>query len=192
MNQGHTTALLTMAKSGDRESFNILCSRIIPRLLIYIRAFLGPEHGLECEAEDIAQDVLIKAHLKLSTFEKESSRSFFAWLTSITRNTIKDQWIFWSRASRDRSKTQYEYPELASYYHSALSKMIIDEDRNCLNNALLSLPEHYRIIIIKRQFEELSFAEISSELGKAVDAVRMLHARAMVRLTKEMARERQG
>jgi len=48
------------------------------------------------------------------------------------------------------------------------------------------LPEHYRQVIVWRQWEDLSFAEIASRLERSADAARMLFARAVEQLQKEL------
>ena len=74
---------------------------------------------------------------------------------------------------------------------SVLSQVILEEQADAqasqLEAALGSLSDAHRQIILLRKFEELSFAEIASRLGKSEDACRMLLARAMTALTLKLA-----
>jgi len=58
--------------------------------------------------------------------------------------------------------------------------------RERLEQAIESLGEDHRKVILLRHFEELSFPEIAECLGRSPDACRMLLARAMAALTVKM------
>jgi RNA polymerase sigma factor (sigma-70 family) len=68
----------------------------------------------------------------------------------------------------------------------ALSQVIVTEQQQALEAALESLPDAAREVIILRQFEELTFAEIAGRLGKSEDACRMAFSRAMAALTLKL------
>lgn len=72
---------------------------------------------------------------------------------------------------------------------SALSQVILTEEAMRIERALESLPDHQREIILLRQFEELSFPEIASRLGKSEDACRMSFAHAMTALTLGLSKQ---
>ena len=76
---------------------------------------------------------------------------------------------------------------LPSLTRSALSRVILDQQAQRLEDALDSLSPAHREVILLRKFEELSFAEIAERLGKTEDACRMLLARAMTALTVKMS-----
>ena len=59
--------------------------------------------------------------------------------------------------------------------------------RSC-RQALDRLPEHYRQILIWREWDELPFADIGQRLAKSVDAARMLWWRALERFNQEMSK----
>jgi RNA polymerase sigma-70 factor (ECF subfamily) len=75
---------------------------------------------------------------------------------------------------------------VANRVRSALSQAIWTEEAERLEQALESLEEHYREVILLRKFEELTYGEIAARLGKSEDACRMMFARAMTALTLEM------
>ena len=76
---------------------------------------------------------------------------------------------------------------LPALTRSALSRVIMGQQAEQLEQALESLLPAHREIILLRKFEELSFAEIGRRLGRTEDASRMLLARAMTALTLKMS-----
>jgi RNA polymerase sigma-70 factor (ECF subfamily) len=52
------------------------------------------------------------------------------------------------------------------------------------------LADDHREVILLRQFEELSWAEVGQRLGRSEEAARKLFARAMAALTVRMSGQR--
>ena len=61
-----------------------------------------------------------------------------------------------------------------------------EEQAAAVRQALARLPEHYREVLVWREWDELPFAEIAQRLGKTADAARMLWWRAVERFNEEM------
>jgi DNA-directed RNA polymerase specialized sigma24 family protein len=55
-----------------------------------------------------------------------------------------------------------------------------------LDRSLQQLPEHMRTVILLRQREYLSFAQIGEQMGRSADAARKLWVRAIARLRREV------
>ena len=91
------------------------------------------------------------------------------------------------RRARSRSRTSRRCAVKA---RSALSQVILNEEISRLEAALETLSPAHREIILLRKFEELTFPEIATRLGKSEDACRMLFARAMTSLTLAMGGDR--
>src|SRR5260370_39911285 len=72
---------LAAAQHGDKHAFGDLTEPYRRELLSYCYRLLGSWQ----DAEDLVQDVLLRAWLKLSTFERRGS--FCAWLYTIATNT---------------------------------------------------------------------------------------------------------
>ena len=80
MNESTRTAKLAAAQNGDKQAFDEVIEPYRRELLGYCYRLLG---SLQ-DAEDLVQEVLLRAWLKLSTFEKRGS--FRAWLYKIATN----------------------------------------------------------------------------------------------------------
>lgn len=184
-----TTRLLRQARDGDPESLNHLYRRIGNRLNAVVRLRLGQGLAGLVEVEDVIQEVLIRASANLGSFEKDNSRSLFAWLAIIAGNVIRDLAAFHQRDKRDLRKTlrgEERVDDLVARHRSALSGLIRDQQMDQLEAAMAQLEEGDRQVILLRYFEERSFVEMASILEKREDACRMMFSRAMARLTIQM------
>lgn len=89
------TALVDRAKAGDRSAFEELVRRYRSRILALALHLCGNES----EAEDITQEVFLKAYQKLDCFEGRSH--FFTWVYRMTVNRSLN-------AKRDRKRRREE------------------------------------------------------------------------------------
>lgn len=186
MDRGETTAILTRARDGSEEDLSLLFARYGERLLSLIRLRMGPPLRARLESRDILQATLLKAFQDLDHFAGQGSTSFLAWLVRIAENEIRDQADFHRRQRRDVAReTGLSAPQaaLAARVRSALSQLLVGEERRRLESALESLSPEHREVIVLRRLMELSYPEIGERLGKSPDACRMLFARAMAAVT---------
>jgi len=186
---GISRDLLDQAKSGSPEGLNQLYERCAGRLLAFIRLRLGRDLRSRLESRDILQATLVKSLEHVGELRGNETRSVMAWLARIAEHEIRDCADFHHRQRRDAARdvaleTDAPLPALT---RSALSRVILDEQAERLEEALESLAPAHREVILLRKFEELSFAEIGHRLGKSEDACRMLLARAMTALTVKMS-----
>jgi RNA polymerase sigma-70 factor, ECF subfamily len=186
---GISRELLDQAKAGSPEALNRLYERCAGRLLAFIRLRLGRDLRSRLESRDILQATLLKSLDHLSDLKADESRSLMAWLARIAEHEIRDCADFHHRQRRDAAREMPLNDEapLPALTRSALSRVILDEQAERLEDALESLSPAHREVILLRKFEELSFADIAKRLGKSEDGCRMLLARAMTALTVKMA-----
>jgi RNA polymerase sigma-70 factor (ECF subfamily) len=71
---------------NDQAAWRAFVARYEPRILDWCRRW-----GLqECDAEDVTQGVLLNLSRSMATFVYDPSRSFRAWLKTVTRNAWRD------------------------------------------------------------------------------------------------------
>ena len=181
--------MLDQARSGSPEALNYLYERCAGRLLAFIRLRLGRDLRGRLESRDILQATLLKSLEHVGELRADETRSVMAWLARIAEHEIRDCADFHHRQRRDaaREVVLEEDAPLPALTRSALSRVILGEQAERLEEALESLSFAHREIILLRKFEELSFAEIGERMGKTQDACRMLLARAMTALTLKMS-----
>lgn len=128
-------------------------------------------------AEDVFQEVFIKAYLKMNTFEFRSSIK--TWLIRITINQCKD-----TIKSAYRKRVNIGLDDIDSACESAeqAAEEHIESER--LYNAVMSLKPKYREIIMLRYYNELTLEEIASALNISNGAVRTRLSRTTSLLKK--------
>jgi RNA polymerase sigma-70 factor (ECF subfamily) len=97
------TALVERAKGGDRSAFDELVRRYRDRILALALHLSGNAE----EAEDITQEVFIKAYIKLPSFEGRSH--FFTWVYRIAINRALNV----RRSRTRRGETSFDDPRVS-------------------------------------------------------------------------------
>ena len=129
------------------------------------------------EAEDIVQDVFLKAFERLHTF-RERSR-FSTWLMRIALNLCTDH----ARMRQRRQQLlERETDRKLAWSHPDPPDPIETAQENAFNEAfytaLNQLPDHHRQLIILRDLEEMDYETIAQILGTSVGAVKLRVMRA--------------
>jgi RNA polymerase sigma-70 factor (ECF subfamily) len=181
--------LLLQAKAGSREALDALYARCAGRLLAFIRLRLGRSLRSRLESRDILQATMLKSLAHLDDFRGQETGSLVGWLARIAEHEIRDSVDYHHRQRRDAARETglADDAPLAAASRSALSRVILDQEAQRLEEALDALPSPQREVILLRKFEELSFAEIGARMGRSEDASRMLLARAMTALTLKLS-----
>ena len=149
------------------------------------------------EAEDVCQEVFVKVYRKLDSFQGESA--FFTWLYRIAVNTATD-WmakrkrrpvhlsddvsVLMGPGDQSQETKHFRGPKPAERPDAAL----LQEERAQVTRGILErLPENYRRVLILREYEELSYNEMSEVLQCSLGTVesRLFRARARFRTILE-------
>ena len=125
------------------------------------------------DAEDIAADVFLKIYEKLESFD-ESKSSLSTWVYTITRNTLTDYF-------RTR-KVFAEIPESIEDETSVEDEICTAEMLEALADALETLDERERDIIILRFYSGKTLREISSQMGISYAYVKVLQNKALEKM----------
>lgn len=110
-------------------------------------------------AEDIFQEVFLKAYKGFSDFKGRSSEK--TWLISITINTCKD---FLKSSYHQKVVPMFDFMEDTVHTDGNLNKIDKEEERQIVRKALMSLPEPYREILILVYFQEFSVKEAAAAM----------------------------
>jgi RNA polymerase sigma-70 factor (ECF subfamily) len=159
--------LIAQAKNGDKQAFGQLALDYRKNVCGLAYRFIGDP----VEAEDIAQEVLVRAYRNLSGFNPERPGAFKSWLLTITSRICIDH----SRRNRHHvfqaeldpgqefalSETQADVPEIAAR----------EEVRQLVQQALLRLPSQYRMAVALKYLEDYDYREIAAILGVPLGTV---------------------
>lgn len=188
-------ALVLRAKKSDRRAFDVLIERYGRSLLGMIRTIIRDE----ATAEDLWQETFLRAIRNIDNYNPQTSEKgtgFRSWLYRIATNLSLDElrrrkrWrtLSWASTVNDLRK-QNDAAETSEPVDPLPGPdEILDEKYQIQNlrEAMTSIPNRYRVILILRDYQELSYQEISDVLGIRVGTVRSRLSRARNRLRKKM------
>ncbi len=132
-------------------------------------------------AEDICQDVFMKAFDKLWKFQIDTNSSFQSWLYTIAYNKVVDSY----RKQKDTSSLE---DILELWKQTDIHKLI--DDKQKLREVLAYLQEmkkEHRDVIFMRVWEELSYKEISDITGMSVANCKKIFSRTSKKLAEHFA-----
>ena len=132
------------------------------------------------DAEDVSQDVFIKLYSsKISTKNDEEIK---AWLIRVTTNTCHSYF----RNPFRRKRIDIDENEIADIVDTGSSEQDI-VNRKVVMDAVMSLPEHYRIIVYLFYYEEYSIGQISNILRIKETTIQTRLSRAREKLRSVLA-----
>ncbi len=143
------------------------------------------------EAEDVTQEVFLKVFRKLDGFQWDSA--LYTWIYRIAVNTAVDYMgkkkrrpVQLSENVGDLSYRSEEQTLLRGSKQSAQppEEPLFEKERARVTRELLEeLPEQYKTVLVLREFEDLSYVEISETLSCSLGTVesRLFRARARFR-----------
>jgi len=122
------------------------------------------------EAEEISQDVFVKAYEKLNSFKGESK--FSTWIYKVAYYASLDSI---KRTKRQLNSENIETINEIDFENvqNALQYLQDKERKEIINDALLKLSEEERIILTLFYFEELSIKEISKVVNLSIDNIKI-------------------
>jgi len=172
--------LVQRAIGHDADAFGRLYDMHVDRVYrhIYYRV------GNEADAEDLTQQVFLKAWQAIHRYKKTAS-PFLAWLMTISHNLVVDFY----RTKKDKAYLEAEV--LAN--DSASSPERATEasfEQQRLRRAILQLGSDEQQVVILRFMEGFEFVEIASLLKKKEGNVRVILHRALVKLRNILEKEK--
>jgi RNA polymerase sigma-70 factor (ECF subfamily) len=176
--------LIKSVCAGDREAFyELVCPY---ERMIYATAISVVKNP--ADAEEVAQEAVLKAFSHLSSFRAESK--FSTWILQITYNEAKMRLrkarshLYESiEEPRPSEDTDYWPKDFADWRPIPSELFERDEVRQAIQNATNSLSRIYREVFILRDVQNLSTKETATILGISEGAVkiRLLRARLQMR-----------
>ncbi len=157
------TNLFAAAQAGDRAALERLLSQLRPDIQRYAR--------FQCYAsssiEDVVQEALIVVYRRVG--DVRSPAALGAWLARVVARLCALPVLMFMRSVEELKTIE----DSVRFAHMPVEQVRLDVAR-----ALAALPERYRQIILLRDVEELTIAEISRRLAISVEAAKSLLRRA--------------
>ena len=164
--------------SGNEQSFNILARKYQERIYWHARRMLG-DHD---DAHEIVQQVLLVMHSKLNKFNFSSA--LYTWIYKITstrslnlikKKKIKQMFTF----SSDETIESYGYENI-------IDDIEARERFLKMELYLTGLPVKQRQVFVMRNYDDLSYEEISNITGKSVGALKANYFHAFRKIKELM------
>jgi len=166
------TGLIEKSRQGDRSSFGELVCQYQPGVVHVVYRMCS---DLDL-AEDAAQEAFLRAWLHLDSFQTGSSLR--NWLYRIAINVALD------RLRREKGTLQdLETIEVADPAEGPEAELLHKETRQRVQQAIQSLSEANRAVLVLREYGSLSYQEIAGTLDIPIGTVmsRLNYARSRVR-----------
>src|SRR5271154_1959854 len=175
--------LIQRVRDGEHDLFYELIRPYERR--VYAAAFAILRN--EADAEDVAQEAVLKAFKHIRQFRGESR--FSTWLIQITVNEARMRRrkshanIMESIADRQDEDGNYTPRDFADWREIPSETLERNEIRQKLAEALTQLGQIYREVFVLRDMQQLSIEETAKSLGISPASVktRLLRARLMLR-----------
>ena len=183
--------LIDRAKSGDGDAFRQIVEAH-KRPLFYLAFDLT---GSEEDAEDLSQDVFLKAFRSFDRFKGDSSLA--TWLYRITVNTFLDQTRknSFKYEKKRKEMTEYVAAEASLPESPMMSTPEAFTDAGQLkahiSRSLDNLTSRERSVFALRYYRQLSVRNVAQTLGVSEGTVKSLFSRALKKMGKALINYRQ-
>lgn len=158
--------LVARAQAGDVRAFEQLVTGLLPRVRRFARAFAASE----ADADDLAQDALLRVHRNLGLYRYQSA--FSTWVFAVVRNVFLD--AAKGRAGRTRALEDPLRPEHAEVGGGTRpdDALASAEDRRRVWAALRLVPPEFRTALVLFDVEGSTYDEVAAVEGIAVGTVK--------------------
>ncbi len=163
---------------GDESSFNKIVNKYKDKIYWHARRMTGNH----LDADEIVQEVLFVIYKNLKGFKFKSS--LYTWIYKVTStrslNYLKRRKLKEILSLEDQSERLQETTD------NILENLEVKEKMEAVNKVLQKLPTKQREIFILRNYEDLSYKEISEITGKSVGALKSNYFHSIKKIIKMM------
>jgi RNA polymerase sigma-70 factor, ECF subfamily len=164
--------------NGDEKSFNKIVRDYQKQIYWHARRMVGNHY----DADEITQQVIIVLYNKLKTFRFDSSLKTWIYKITLTRslNLIKSKKVkkFFSLDDDHSINVKTE--------NDIIENLEDKEKLEKLNTILDELPNKQREVFVLRQYDKLSYEEISEITGKSVGGLKANYFHASKKIFEKL------
>jgi RNA polymerase sigma-70 factor (ECF subfamily) len=188
--------LLSLVRAGSRDALGRLLDGYRDYLLLIAQRELDGDLKAKGGASDLVQETFLEAQRDFAQFHGAGEAELLAWLRQLLLNNLAN----FTRHFRETAKRGVDREMPLGADRSSLNPAaavvgdaptpsdvaVQHEQAEAVQRALDRLPDDYREVLLLRYREDLPFEEVAQRLGRSVNAVRKLWARALDRFQEEM------
>lgn len=167
--------LVKLARQGSLEAFEELVKKYSKYILAISYGLLGSVE----DAEEVAQDVFVKAYTKISSLKDENL--FGAWISRIAVNMSRNRYK-WNRSrgegqnislnQEDENSGEEKEFEIESEVPSPDCELEQEEVQKLILEAMNALPDIFREPLVLRHVQDMSYKEIADILNLNIETVK--------------------
>lgn len=173
--------LVARCKRGDVAAFRDLYAAYFDRIYGYVLVILRDRH----EAEDVAQQVFVKAMQGIGGYQGTPGASFEAWLFRIARNAVMDVLRRSRRVKVEDPATIDDRRARGGENQEAIAELSRLDDSE-VAVFLERLPDAQRDAIVLRFVLGMSAEEVGQAMNRRTEAVRALQSRGLRTLEERL------
>jgi RNA polymerase sigma-70 factor (ECF subfamily) len=173
--------LILRFQEGDINAYNELVKRYKNRLLNFVFRYFNNRE----QAEDVVQDTLIKLYTHASYYKNIAK--FSTWIFTIAKNNALTELRKNKRKQTDSLWTDDGKVIDINSNDQTLDRRVQNEIAvDQLNKFLDEIPENFRMAVVLRDFQELSYDEISKILEIPIGTIKSRINRGRIQLAEKM------
>jgi RNA polymerase sigma-70 factor, ECF subfamily len=180
---------LRRAQNGEPAAFRALVelhTRAIWEL--GVRMLFGT--GLEHRAEDVVQETFVRIHRALGRFDPSGPARLSTWIRTIATNVLFDELRAAPRV--ERTVDLDHASRVADGAEGAVDTISSRRRSTQVARAVAALPEHHRVVLVLREYQDLDYGEIAAVLGIDIGTVKSRISRARAQLRGRLSSLEQG
>jgi RNA polymerase sigma-70 factor (ECF subfamily) len=186
--------LLPRARAGDGPALGQLLELYRNYLALLARYQIGRRLQGKADASDLIQETFLEAFRDFAGFRGTTEAELVRWLRRILATNLANLVGRYCGTQRRDVYLERELADELGQSSRALNQSLVAKQSSpsqqaarrdqavLLADALARLPEDYRQVLVLRHLEELTFPEVARRLGRSLDSVKNLWARALARL----------
>jgi len=193
---GDPGELLGLARAGSAPALGRLLELYHGYLALLARLQIGRRLKGKVDASDLVQDTFLEAHRHFPEFRGVTEAELVCWLRQILAGVVANLVRRYLGTQRrdvrlerdladelDRSSRALDQ-NLAAPQSTPSQRAARREQAVLLADALGQMPDDYREVLILHHLEGLTFPEVASRMGRSVDSVKNVWARALAQLRR--------
>ena len=173
--------LIKQFQEGDRHAFDELVKRYKDRLHNFVYRYMNNQ----TLAEDVVQETMIKLYTHKHYYKPIAK--FSTWIYTIAKNLALTEL---RKNKRKRTESMWnnrgELIDIKSNEESLENKVQNELAVEELNKCLDEIPENFRIAVVLRDFQELSYEEISKILEIPIGTIKSRINRGRIQLAEKL------
>jgi RNA polymerase sigma-70 factor, ECF subfamily len=190
--------LLRQARAGDDAALGALLERYRAYLALLARLQFDRRFRGKADPGDVVQETFLAAHQAFPRFRGQTEAELAGWLRTILAASLADLARRFLRAKRRDVRLEREFAEDLDRSSRVLGHVLAAPDSTpsqqaarreqdvLLAEALGRLPADYREVLILHHLEGLGHADVAGRMGRSVDSVKNLWARALGKLRRSL------